>query len=475
MDITPRKRERIITLGEHTPMTQRDVAKECCIRELCLKYMKYGAKYDEYDIQSDNHISWKVRRSAVKCLVAIILTCHDDHLQELYEVLSPALIEGFKERNQYVHGDIFHAHMVILEKIKSAMTRDNRYAFSIVPNQDQIEILITGVQDELYTTNIKVKESCVDLLQELCKTFPGVVSKHLETIIGCITNCITETNADRSLKTKALSFIYFLLDIYDAQYFYPFVDILMPEILSAVKHKFYKVAAEALRILKQLVKVIRPIYHDYGLNFTPLVKDVYACTFDRFMSVRIDQDIKESAISTMGEIISSLGDYLVAELPGCLPIFLARLKNDVTALVTIQALTQIASGPINIELPILPDVMLILGSFLRKSNTVLVLNTLQLINSLINNYRILFALQEDLLQQIIVEIPQLLDNCSIEIPQWAFIILKACAEHYPQVLLINLDTLMPQVLSVLISPCLQVAVDQNDNEEAQTRNRRNCN
>ena len=31
MDITPRKRERIITLSEHTPMTQRDIAKECCV------------------------------------------------------------------------------------------------------------------------------------------------------------------------------------------------------------------------------------------------------------------------------------------------------------------------------------------------------------------------------------------------------------------------------------------------------------
>ncbi|KAG8269829.1 hypothetical protein J6590_000125 [Homalodisca vitripennis] len=30
MDITPRKRERIVTPNEYTPMTQRDIAKECC-------------------------------------------------------------------------------------------------------------------------------------------------------------------------------------------------------------------------------------------------------------------------------------------------------------------------------------------------------------------------------------------------------------------------------------------------------------
>ncbi|CAG9828602.1 unnamed protein product [Diabrotica balteata] len=440
------------------------------VRQLCLKYMTYGATYDEHDIQrrvSDYHISWKVRRSAVKCLVAIIFTCHDDHVQELYDVLSPALIAGFKERNQYVHGDIFHAYMAILKQIKSvvsknihpgAMVRDNGEEFSIVPIKEHTDILINGAQDELRKQNIKAKENWLDLLKELCTTFPGVLSTHLGNITGAIVDNLTQTDVDRKFKAEVLSFMYFLLNTYDDQYFYPFLDTLVPAIISAVGHSFYKIAAEALRVLKELVKVIRPVYVDYGFDFTPFIKDIYTCTLERLIPVHIDEKIKENAISTMGQIISNFGDYLEPELPNCLPVFVDRLRNDVTALTTVQALLQIAVGPINIELPILPDVMLILGSFLRKKNRVLILNTLQLINSLINNYRILFALQGDLLQQILVEIPQLLDDSNIQIPQWGFIILKVCAEHYPQILLINLDTIMPQVLSLLISPYLQDTV-----------------
>lgn len=48
---------------------------------------------DEYS--DDDDMSWKVRRSAAKCLEAIISTRHD-LLPQFYKVLSPALIARFK-------------------------------------------------------------------------------------------------------------------------------------------------------------------------------------------------------------------------------------------------------------------------------------------------------------------------------------------------------------------------------------------
>lgn len=48
---------------------------------------------DEYS--DDDDMSWKVRRSAAKCLEAIISTRHE-LLPEFFKVLSPALIARFK-------------------------------------------------------------------------------------------------------------------------------------------------------------------------------------------------------------------------------------------------------------------------------------------------------------------------------------------------------------------------------------------
>ena len=55
-----------------------------------------------------------------------------------------------------------------------------------------------------------------------------------------------------------------------------------------------------------------------------------------------------------GQIITNLGDNLGAELGNCLPIFLERLRNEITRLTTVKALTMIADSPLRIDLrPIL--------------------------------------------------------------------------------------------------------------------------
>lgn len=101
------------------------------------------------------------------------------------------------------------------------------------------------------------------------------------------------------------------------------------------------------------------------------------------------------------------------ELPVCLPIFLERLRNEITRLTTVKSLTKIASSPLRIDLrPILvikrpdflnvlflsvfsvferifslqSDAVPILGSFLRKNQRALKLSTLVLLDTLVQNY-----------------------------------------------------------------------------------------
>lgn len=68
---------------------------------------------DEYS--DDDDISWKVRRSAAKCLEAIVSSRHD-LLQDFYKTLSPVLISRFKEREENVKADIFSAYISLLKQ-----------------------------------------------------------------------------------------------------------------------------------------------------------------------------------------------------------------------------------------------------------------------------------------------------------------------------------------------------------------------
>lgn len=123
--------------------------------------------------------------------------------------------------------------------------------------------------------------------------------------------------------------------------------------VNAVFDPFYKIATEALQVLQQLVKVIRPIDKPLAdisqFDFRPLVEQLYNCTLQKLKSSEVDQEVKERAIACMGQIIANMGDCLNQELYNCLPLFLERMKNEVTRLSSVKAVTMIATSPIQID------------------------------------------------------------------------------------------------------------------------------
>lgn len=453
------------------------------ITDLCLKYMTYDPNYnydedesansqaDGYDedeeeeendeYSDDDDMSWKVRRSAAKCLEAIISTRHE-LLPEFYKVLSPALIARFKEREENVKSDIFHAYIALLKQTRStvnvnmdpnAMVMDDEEETPMTLLQQQIELLVKGVQGQMREKSMKTRQDCFQLLKEVCCVLPGALSDHIGDLIPGILYSLSEKNASSNMKIDALSFIYCLLTSHLPHVFHPHISILLPPVINAVGDNFYKITAEALNVLQQLVRVIRPLNINFGFDFTPFTKDIYSCTLVRLRTADIDQEVKEKAISTMGQVVCNLGDHLKSELPYCLPLFLDRLRNEITRLTTVKALTKIAGSPLGIELPILPEAMPILGLFLRKNQRALKLSTLQLIDCLIKNYH--NDLNVVLLQPIIVEVPPLLDESDLHIAQWTLIILKSVAIHHPRALQDINNTIMPQVLVLVKSPLLQ--------------------
>ena len=90
--------------------------------------------------------------------------------------------------------------------------------------------------------------------------------------------------------------------------------------------------------------------------------------------------------SILGQIIAHLGDQLKTELMHCLPIFLDRLKNEITRLTAVKALISIAKSDLKIELkPILAESMPILAGFLRKNQRTLKMSSLTLL-TVVKNY-----------------------------------------------------------------------------------------
>lgn len=68
---------------------------------------------DEYS--DDDDMSWKVRRSSVKCLETVI-SSRRDLLVDLYGSVCPTLVSCFKEREENVRTDIFLAFVALLRQ-----------------------------------------------------------------------------------------------------------------------------------------------------------------------------------------------------------------------------------------------------------------------------------------------------------------------------------------------------------------------
>lgn len=71
------------------------------------------------ELSDDDDASWKVRRSAAKCLVAIINN-YFDLLTSLYPKVSPLVVSRFKEREENVKIDIFNVFIALLHQVGPA-------------------------------------------------------------------------------------------------------------------------------------------------------------------------------------------------------------------------------------------------------------------------------------------------------------------------------------------------------------------
>lgn len=420
---------------------------------------------DSEEYSDDDDMSWKVRRASAKCLESIIATRHD-MIEDFYRNLSPALISRFKEREENVKSDIFHAYVALLKNTRPTddIPHDpdsmEQVPASITLLTDQVPFIIKGVQPLMREKSMKTRQDCFLLLRELLNALPGSLGPHLESIVPGISFSLNDKNSTSNMKIDALGFLCSLLQGHQAHVFHPHIPVLVPLVISAVFDPFYKISTEGLLVLQQLVKVIRPLdsvnASNTTLDVTPFAAQVYSATLLKLKATDVDQEVKERAIACMGQIIANMGDLLQHELPTCLPIFLERLRNEVTRLSCVKALTMIAASPLRIDLtPILNDVMPLLGTFLRKNQRALKLNSLDLLHKLADNYA-LDVFGPPLLQTAITEIQPLISDSDLHVAQFSLILLTTAARKHPQALVGIHDQFLPSVLQLLRSPLLQV-------------------
>uniref|UniRef100_A0A8P4GPP0 TOG domain-containing protein n=1 Tax=Dicentrarchus labrax TaxID=13489 RepID=A0A8P4GPP0_DICLA len=434
------------------------------ITQLCLKFMTFDPNYnydddeeeeeDSMDIEDsddeysdDDDMSWKVRRSSIKCLEALIST-RRDLLLSFYSSVCPALLARFKEREENVRADVFAAFSTLLRQTRGG---SSHHSLITVP------VIVKALHRQLKEKSIKSRQGCFCLLTELAHTVTGALEQHIPALIPGIVFSLTDKSTSSTMRIDALSFFHVLLLSHPPQAFQPHMQVLLPPVVACVEDTFYKITSEALLVAQQLVRVMRPQGQTAtagGFDPKPFIREVFSVTLKRLKATDIDQEVKERAISCMGHMVCHLGDHLRAELQGVLTIFLERLKNEITRLTAVRTIALISASPLKIDLSsILPEALSVLGSFLRKNQRVLKLGTLACLTALVTHHAA--TIKPAALEPVLSELPALVDESDMHVSQVSVTLLTCMAKACPSSLAKISSSVLPGVFRLVHSPLLQ--------------------
>uniref|UniRef100_A0A5G2QG48 Cullin associated and neddylation dissociated 2 (putative) n=1 Tax=Sus scrofa TaxID=9823 RepID=A0A5G2QG48_PIG len=454
------------------------------VTSLCLQYIKHDPNYNydsdedeeqmetedsefseqesEDEYSDDDDMSWKVRRAAAKCLAALIGS-RPDLLHDFHCTLAPVLIRRFKEREENVKADVFGAYIVLLRQTRppkgwlEGVEEPTQTGSNLHILRGQVPLVIKALQRQLKDRSIRARQGCFSLLTELAGVLPGSLAEHMPVLVAGIVFSLADRSSSSTIRMDALAFLQGLLGTEPAEAFHTHLPTLLPPVMACVADPFYKIAAEALLVLQELVKALWPLDRPRTLDPEPYIGEMSAATLARLRATDLDQEVKERAISCMGHLVGHLGDRLGDDLEPSLLLLLDRLRNEITRLSAVKALTLVAVSPLRIDLQlILAEALPILASFLRKNQRALRLATLAALDALARSQGL--SLPPPAVRTVLAELPALVSESDMHVAQLAVDFLATVTHAQPASLAEVSGPVLSELLRLLRSPLLPAGV-----------------
>mmetsp|Transcript_23736 Transcript_23736/g.36386 ORF Transcript_23736/g.36386 Transcript_23736/m.36386 type:complete len:1365 (+) Transcript_23736:114-4208(+) len=344
---------------------------------------EYSTEDDMSDEDDDNN--WKVRRSAIRTLTAVVeATKHDPSKlwidefawrqnSEKKTTVAGALVNRFKEREENCRVDIIECFTRLLSYTVSASSAgvlvlasctsmdDDALAASgavVVDLRSNVSSAIVKATEKQLSAKKggeRSKSSAIALLSTLCLAPGGIgsseqitsVFRHVKTILNADDDANTRRHTavnSKSLKLEALCLVRIMLsckkhdasDIKSA-----LLPILLSDICKCVQEDWYKVISEALRVLMEIPGLL-VLGSATKAEKDEVATSLYDAIEPRLSEHDLDQEIKECALSASASLVSVLRASLSPDQKNrILTLLLDRLKNDTTRIAAIKTLSKV--------------------------------------------------------------------------------------------------------------------------------------
>ena len=402
------------------------------------EYFEDDDNLEEEDQEDDDDDeSWKVRRAAIRALAAVVKAKqHDPSMLWTKEfnvrknkssTVANALTARFKEREENCRVDVIDCTTNLLSvTVNAAKEGGITFATPDAMETDGVVIdLGTSYRPTLVKSCEKLlsikkggersKTAALALLSTLCRAPGGVgdqeeidsVFEHIRNLIsaGQGDNGLHRDSLSKTLKLDALSLVNEMLasDKHNPVYIKRGIyNTLLADLCLSVKEHWYKVIAEALRVLSEVPRYFLTGYDgtedpvERKQEMDHVATSIYTAIEPLLSAHDVDQEIKERALATCASLLSSLHTNLSKEqMDRLLTLVLERLRNETTRIAAIKTLSTVASssGVDSMDNEDQVDLSLILGdsvsemaSFLKQQNRSLKQSSLEALDIVVTNH-----------------------------------------------------------------------------------------
>lgn len=443
-----------------------------------LKYLKFdpnfaddmeddaaGGDDEDEDIESDEEysddedMSWKVRRASAKCVSAII-SHYPEALQELYPKVSSELVAGFREREENVKSDLFHAYVTLLQQVASSSSRfdaaDASSPRSLLTRD--VGAVTRSLARQLKEKSLKTRSGAFLVLKELVVVLGSTMADQIPSLMPGILAALNDKSTNSSLKIEALVFLRLAIASTPPAVFQPSIKQLTAGVFVCVNERYYKVTSEALRVCEQMIDVIRPSpLAPLDPSLKQVVAELFSQVMRRLSAQDQDQEVKEWAILCMAATIASLADELAPEVPSVLRVLLDKLRNEITRLTAVKAISVICATPLMVDMsPVMESVLAELTSFLRKANRQLRQVSLQALEALASKYSGVLSPTEPCLY--VDEAASLVSDTDLSLTALTLSFICTLLQKQHGFAPLVVAKVLPHAMSLVQSPLLQGAV-----------------
>lgn len=355
----------------------------------------------EEEYEDDDDVSWKVRRAAVKLLNVAIET-RLEMLATFYKSVAPVLISRFSEREETVKLEIWNTYTSLLEQtgtwtgssnlphspqlngsthllsdegrasragspvssLKRKRGMDVDSDSPVAALQRQAPSVAKSIIKQLSSSKaVVVRQAGFTLLNSLVLVLQGGLDANIAPLVSVVDLVLkssqsaaahgTAGGSTTALKIQIFHFLALIFRTHSFRTLQPHLPRLVTLVTSSINDRSPKVGAAAFIAAAEFVKLCRPIAGNPAVesissssvsSTAPVVREVYDATLASLSRNDADQEIRETGIVCLGDLITHAGAEFGGDLTKALQILSDRLLNENTRLVALNTISKIANA-----------------------------------------------------------------------------------------------------------------------------------